>query len=134
VNTTSVCTSFEKNDFACPTKVIVFWKFFSSPQSVYNWQIQHGQSRTVGILISRPLRAIVPACLASALLSLCAYTQLRKTARLLHAPSTAHTVLASLACARCVGKLLCDAAFGSNFGGQLCGTTVGSNFAALQQH
>jgi hypothetical protein len=61
-------------------------------------------------------------------------THLCETARLLHPPSTAHTVLASLACARCFGELLWDAAFGSNFGEQLWGTTVGSTFAALQQH
>ena len=57
-----------------------------------------------------------------------------ETARLLHPPSTAHTVIASLACTRCFGELLWDAAFGSNFGEQLWGMTVGSNFAALQQH
>jgi len=62
-------------------------------------------------------------------------THLCETARLLHPPSTAHTVLASLACAHCFGELLWDAAFGSrkqlwraalgilgsNYGEQLCG-------------
>jgi len=57
-----------------------------------------------------------------------------ETARLLYPPSTEHTVLAFLACARCFGELLWDVAFGSNFGEQLWGTIAGTNFAALQPH
>ena len=79
-----------------------------------------------------PLRSIALTCLASALLSL--YSFYHAPLRLLHPPSTAHTVLASLGCARCFGELIWDAACGSNFGEQLWGTTVGSNFTTLQQH
>ena len=76
-----------------------------------------------------PLRTIALAlpgfcAIISAVLS---PTYLCDIVRLLHPPSTAHTVLASLACARCFGELLWDAVFGNNFGEQLWG-------ADLQQH
>ena len=58
-------------------------------------------------------------------------THLCETARLRHPPSTAHTVLTSLACARCFGELLWDAAFGSNFGEQLWGTTCGEQLCGF---
>jgi hypothetical protein len=42
-------------------------------------------------------------------------------APLLRTPSTAHTVLSSLACTGCFGELLWDAAFAGNFGEQFWG-------------
>ena len=114
-----------------------FWGKFPLPSQCTTGQMQHGRSRTVGGSI--PPRSVPTPCeLLPLLLRYCicalSNTHLCETARLLHPPSTAHTMLASSACARCFGELLWDAAFGSNFGEQLWGTTVGSNFAALQQH
>ena len=60
------------------------------------------------------LRFIGLICLASALLFL--YSLYHVPLRLLYPPSTAHTVLASLGCARCFGELIWDGACGSNFG------------------
>jgi hypothetical protein len=51
---------------------------------------------------------------------------------LLHPPC--YTRLVFLACARCFGKLLWVAAFGSDFGEHLWETIMERKFAALQQH
>jgi hypothetical protein len=51
---------------------------------------------------------------------------------LLHPPCYIRLVF--LACARCFGKLLWVAAFGSDFGEHLWETIMERKFAALQQH
>ena len=120
-----------------PKKVIVFvWKFLFSPVSVPLGKcsaVGHGRSRVRFPLgPSRPPAGYCP-CLSS----FCAFVSVlfltRASARL---PACCTRLLphASLACPRCFGELLWDAAFANNFEEQLWGTPVGSHFAALQQH